>query len=283
MTWDEAAHAALVAGKPAALKSQTKVTAEQILAIGLPDLVVETLPGEAAVLVESDLPASLHLNIKTVIDHLLLSERDKREAHKQLAFVTDNMRALGVIDEHGNQVKGEIIRQLRGLDGLFVYFALMNADLQYPLARALVEFSVDHNVIHKIMTRKLDGGKREWIKNKLRERRRDEPQVTWEDVEADYEREFPRELTPVEKLHSEFVALMPHPELHGGKVAKAIWAEMEDEELGFMDFVEKHDLATEEGSLFSYLARVMKFAKMLADATGLDEFKNLNLNVRQYT
>ena len=41
------------------------------------------------------------------------------------------------------------------------------------------------------------------------------------------------------------------------------------------------DLAAEEGSLFSYLARVMKFARMLGEATGLDEFKNLDSAVRQ--
>jgi hypothetical protein len=116
---------------------------------------------------------------------------------------------------------------------------------------------------------------------RLRERRREGEDVTWEDVEAEYEKQFPRELTPVEKLHAEFVAKLPHPELHGGKIAKTIWAQMEDDDLGFMDFVENHGLETEEGSLFSYLARVMKFARMLFEATTLDEFQNLDSAVRR--
>jgi len=105
--------------------------------------------------------------------------------------------------------------------------------------------------------------------------------VAWEEVEAEYEKAFPRELTPVEKLHGEFAARVPHPELHGGKTPKAIWKEIEDNDLSFMDFVERHGLETEEGNLFSYLARVMKFARMLGEATGLDEFKNLDLAVRK--
>jgi hypothetical protein len=284
VTWDAAAQLALVDGKPAPLRSQTRITAEQILAIGLPDLAVEALPGDAAdaaAAVEPGLPAALHLNIVTVIDHLLLGDRERREAQKRLAQVTANMRALGVIDEHGQQVAGEIIRKLRGLDGLFVYFTLMKQDLDYGFARALVEYLTDHDVIHRQLTRKLDAKRREWIVTRLRERRREGENVSFEDVEAEYEKQFPRELTPVEKIHSEFVAGLPHPELHGGKIAKAIWAEMEDEGLGFMDFVDKHGLETEEGSLFSYLARVMKFARMLGEATTLTEFQTLDGSVRR--
>jgi superfamily II DNA/RNA helicase len=280
VTWDAAAHQAIVQGAPAPLRSQTKITAEQILAIGLPDLAVEKLPGEEAP-AEPGLPAALHLNIVTVIDHLLLNERERREAQKRLAQVTANMQALGVIDEHGQQVAGEVIRKLRGIDGLFVYYCLMNQDLDYGLARALVEYLIDHEVIRKIMAREGDAKRREWILTRMRERRREGEHVTWEDVEEEYEKQFPRELTPVEKLHAAFVALLPHPELHGGKVAKAIWAELEDADVSFMDFVEKHGLETEEGNFFSYLARVMKFARMLGEATGLTEFETLQSAVRR--
>jgi hypothetical protein len=286
VTWDEAAHKALVEGKPAPLRSQTKITAEQILAIGLPDLASTVLPGavdgEAAPAEgERGLPAAYHLDIVTVIDHLLLSDKERREAHKRLAQVTANMRAMGIIDEHGNQIAGDVIRKLRGVDGLFVYHALMSVDLTYELARALVEYITEHDVIARILGRKGDAKRREWIVNRLRERRREGENVAWEDVEAEYEKAFPRELTPVEALHAELVARVPHPELHGGKTAKAIWAEIEDEGLSFMDFVEKHGLETEEGNLFSYLARVMKFARMLGEATDLDEFKNLDAAVRR--
>ncbi len=283
VTWDKAAHEALVKGKPAPLRSQTKITAEQILAIGLPDLTVEKLPGaeEEPKIEETGLPAALHLNIVTVIDHLLLTEKERVLAHKRLAQVTANMQALGIIDEHGQQVAGEIIRKLRGLDGLFVYYALMNADMTYELARAFVEFVTEHEVIHRILSRKTDAKRREWCLTRLRERRREGEDVTWDDVEAEYEKLFPRELTPVEKLHAGFVAVVPHPELHGGKTAKAIWAKIEDEDLSFMDFVENNGIESEEGNLFTYLARVMKFARMLGEATGLDEFKNLDLAVRR--
>jgi hypothetical protein len=281
ITWDAAVHQALVQGAPAPLRSQTRITAEQILAIGLPDLAVEQLPGEEHAPAEAGLPAALHLNIVTVINHLLLSERERREAHKRLAQVTANMQALGVIDEHGQQVAGEVIRKLRGIDGLFVHHVLMSQDLDYGFVRALVEYLTEHDVILRVMNRKLDAKRREWVLARLRERRREGEDVTWEDVEAEYEKQFPRELTPVEKLHAEFVAKLPHPELHGGKVAKAIWAEIEDEDLGFMDFVEKHGLETEEGSLFTYLARVMKFARMLHEATTLPEFQSLDSAVRR--
>jgi len=77
------------------------------------------------------------------------------------------------------------------------------------------------------------------------------------------------------------VAGLPHPELNGGKVAKAIWAEIEDEGLSFMDFVDKHGLESEEGNLFSYLARIMKFARMLFRGHLLDRARHLESNVRR--
>src|SRR5205823_13843833 len=98
----------LVAGKPAALRSQTRITAEQILAIGLPDLAAESLgePGR-------DEPVYMNVNIRTVIDHLLLPERERRDAHRRLAELTENLRALGVLDEHGRQIAGELIGKIR--------------------------------------------------------------------------------------------------------------------------------------------------------------------------
>jgi superfamily II DNA/RNA helicase len=271
--WDRAAHERLVKGQPAPLASRTKVSADMVLAVGLPDLSVEP-PSEA-------LPPHLDLHIRSVIDNLLLPDHERREAKKTLEMVIANLRAMGVVDEHGKQIKGEMINKLRGVDGPFVYHALVQADMAYEDVRALVEYLVDHDVIWKLITRKDDDKRREWCRNRLRERRRDEPMVSWEDVEAEYEKTFPRELTKVEKIHAEFVASLPHPELHGGKKAKKVWAEMEDESLGFMDFVEKHGLAYEEGNLFSYLARVMRTARMIKDVTQIGEFETLELAIRQ--
>src|SRR5262249_8253632 len=107
------------------------------------------------------------------------------------------------------------------------------------------------------------------------------PQVSWEDVEEEYERTFPRQLTFIEEVHAEFVAGVPHPELHGGKVAKTIWATIEDAQLGFMDFVEQEGLQSEEGNLFSYLARVMKTARMLHEVTHVDHFATIETEVRR--
>jgi superfamily II DNA/RNA helicase len=281
--WDPDAHAKLVSGQPAPLASRTQITAEQILAIGLPDLAQETLPGavedEAAARSEDE-PAYLHLNISTVINHLLLPDRERRQGQRRLAQLTANMTALGVLDEHGKQVAGQMIGQIRGVDGLFVYYILGHHDLSYEEARQLCEFLLDDGTVQKILDREANEKRKEWIRNRLRERRREEPQVSWEDVEEEYEREFPRELTAVEKTHAEFVAKLPHPELHGGKHAKNVWATLEDANLGFMDFVEARGMQHEEGNLFSYLARVMRLAKMLAEVTTLGEFTLIESNIR---
>ncbi len=281
--WDADIHQQLVKGEPAALRSQTQITAEQVLAIGLPDLAEKTLLGAGDDEDDSGgerLPAYLRLDISTVVDNLLLSDKARREAQKALAHVTDNLRAIGVIDEHGRQVEGRIIGELNGMDGLFVYWALMNHQLDYEDCRELVEFLIDHNVIQRILDRKDNEKRREWIKNRLRERRRENPQVTWEDVEEEYEREFPRELSRIEQIHREFSAQVPHPELHGGKVRKTVWAQFEEQDDSFHGFVDRHRLAHEEGSLFSYLIRVMNFARALHEVTTMDQFESLEQRVR---
>ena len=284
--WDAAAHQQLVQGEPAELRSQTRITAEQILAIGLPDLAAEVLPGavpadEAGTAAES-VPPWMKLDIVTVVNNLQLSDREKREAHRRLAHVTDNLRALGVVNEHGVQVAGEIIGTLHGLDGLFIYHLLMNHQLDADDLRALCEFLVDHDVIQRLLDRKEEDKKAEWIKAKLREMRQESPQVSWEDGEAEYEKAFPRQLTRIELIHQEFSALVPHPELHGGKTAKRIWATIEEEGLGFLEVVDRHRLAHEEGNLFTYLARTMKVAKRIHEATGLEQLGDLERRIRSY-
>jgi hypothetical protein len=274
--WDPNVHQQLITGKPAPLKSQTRVTAEQILAIGLPDLLAQPPAPETG-----PVPPYLDLNVRTVIAHLLVDERARREGLKLVEMITANLQALGVLDEHGRQVAGEMIGKVRGLDGTFVWYLAKNHDPSYELCRQLVEYLVEHDVIHKVLSREKNEERRQWILLRLRERRREEPQLSWEDVEEEYERTFPRELSDVEKIHQEFVAQLPHPELHGGKVQKSAWKTMEDEDLGFLDFVEKNGLAHEEGSLFTYLARLMKTARMLFEVTSLDELHNLEKNIRQ--
>jgi superfamily II DNA/RNA helicase len=291
VTWDPEGHAKLVAGKPAPLRSQTQITAEQILAIGLPDLAREALPGSEEPAAEAAgepapppagaEPAYMNLNIRTVIDNLLLPERDKRQSQRRLAQLTANLTALGVLDEHGRQVKGELIGKLRGIDGTFVYYALTNHDLGYAECRDLCEYLLEDSSVQRTLDREQNEKRKEWIKARLRERRRDEPQTSWEDVEEEYEREFPRELTAVEKIHAEFVAKLPHPELHGGKTAKSVWSKLEEADAAFMDFVEEKGLQHEEGNLFSYLARVMRVAKMLGEATTLPEFATLEQTIRR--
>ncbi|WP_428261091.1 DEAD/DEAH box helicase [Haliangium sp.] len=389
--WDEVIHKQLVQGEPAELKSRTRITAEQVLAIGLPDLTQHSLPGaemaaqdayrtgewavadtlaaaglsrnrtpatgtkalpaaadsaaadsaavdsaaagafaqkiaialgqtdddagsdsddgastaaptpaaepspssppvpapaaepsppDPAPYPTSSLPAYMDLNIVTVVDNLLLSEGERRHAHKLLAQVTDNLRAIGVIDDRGEQIAGEMIGKVHGMDGLFVYYALMNAQLEYEGCRELIEFLVDQDIIQRKLDRKDHEKRRAWILERLRERRRENPLVSWEDVEEEYEREFPRELSLVERLHQQFASEIPHPQLHGGKSFKNIWAQIEDENLTFLDFVERHALEHEEGSLFSYLVRVMNFAKNLGEATFMEEFVNIEKRVR---
>jgi hypothetical protein len=309
VSWDVETHKQLVAGQAAALKSKTQVTAEQILAIGLPDLTSEVLPGavllaegaapaekatnrgsdeepvppviDASALPEDRLPAYERLDIRTVIDNLLLSDKEKREAHKRLAQITKNLQALGVLDEHGVQVKGEIIGKIRGMDGVFVWFALQQRELTYEELREMIEWLVDHDAIQKILDKKEYEKVREWVLVRLREKRREGIQVEWEEVEAEYWQEHPRELGPIELIHQAFTAQVPHPELHGGKSQKKIWTMMEEEQQTFLDFVEKHSLDHEEGSLFTYLARVMKAARMLHEVTGIEHFQIMETKLRE--
>ncbi len=283
VVWDPTIHDQLVRGEPAELRSHTRINAEQILAIGLPDLAAEALPGQESPAEQVERPPPwLKLDIVTVVDNLLLSDREKRDAHKRLAHVTDNLRALGVIDEHGRQVAGEIIGKLHGLDGLFIYHLLMNRQLDYLDFRELCEFMVDHEVIQRMLDRKEQDKRADWIRERLRERRKENSLVSWEDVEAEYDREFPRELTKMEIYFQEFAATVPHPELHGGKSPKTIWARIEDEGIGFFEMVDRHRLAHEEGNLFTYLARVMKVAGKLHEATGLEQLGDLERKVRSY-
>lgn len=283
VVWDPVVHQQLVDGQPAELRSHTRINAEQILAIGLPDLAAEALPGQETPPEPVERPPPwLKLDIVTVVDNLLLTERERRDAHKRLAHVTDNLRALGVIDEHGRQVAGEIIGKLQGLDGLFIYHLLMNHQLDFPDLRELCEFLVDHDIIQRMLDRKEQDKRADWIRERLREKRREGLQVTWEDVEAEYEREFPRELTKMEILHQEFSATVPHPELHGGKNPKNIWATIEDENIGFLEMVDRHRLAHEEGNLFTYLARVMKVAGKIHEATGLEQLGDIERRIRSY-
>lgn len=275
MIWDADTHQALVKGQPAPLRSHTHITADQILAIGLPDL--QQTPDEKLL----NLPPSMNLNIQTVVDHLLIDSKTKLTARKQLQFLTENLIALGVLDAGGTQISGHMIRDLRGMDGLFVYHCLREHDLPYEGLRQLVEYLVDHDTIHKRLQRQMDEKKREWIKSRLREARKENPLVGWEDVEAEYDRRFPRELSPIERIHQGFLGKVPHPELHGGKVYKTIWATMEDQQLRFMDYVEQNQLQTEEGNLFSYLTRTMKVSEVLHEGTHLDEFHAIQRNIRQ--
>ena len=338
VTWDEEAFRKIVDGEPAALQSRTRITAEQILAIGLPDLEEEALPGEAIIEEEAIRAAAAEearlrslaeatgedpehvdsseeatsadpvappppaptrarpavrapedaahrrLNIRTVIDHLLLPEGVRHEAHKRLAMITANLQALGVLDSHGRQIDGFMINKLRGVDGPFVWYFMQrlpeDPEAVPPLLTELVELLVDHDVIHNLFEKKETEKRRQWILERLRELRRDNPQVTFEDVEEEYWEKFPPEPSDAERVHQAFVAQVPHQELHGGKTQKVIWAQMEAGDLTFMDFVKEHDLAFEEGSLFTYLARVMKTARMLHEVLEEPYFSEMESKIR---
>jgi hypothetical protein len=283
--WTPESHAELVRGEPAELRSKTKISAEQVIAIGLPDLTAAKIPQSEAELrmveAERSLPPSMRLDIVTVIENLLLTERERKELLKVLTQLVDNMKALAVLDEHGKQVSGEMIRQLQGMDGLLIYYVLFNHQLEYVELRELVEYLIDHDIIQRQLDRKGEDEKREWMRAKLRELRIDNPHVTWDDVEAQWEKEHPRQLTKIEQIHAEFGAKVPHPELHGGKKPKNTWAQLEDTGLGFLEFVEKHGLEHEEGNLFSYLVRVMNFANKLGEASQLPEFTDMAERVRK--
>jgi superfamily II DNA/RNA helicase len=285
IVWTPEIHADLVKGEPAELRSKTKITAEQVLAIGLPDLTAVALPGDAAAQrmadAEASLPPSMRLDIVTVIENLLLTERERKELHKVLAQLVANLKAIGVIDEHGKQVSGEMIRELQGMDGLLIYYILFNHQLEYIELRELVEYLIDHDIIQRQLDRKGEDAKREWMRTKIREMRETNPQVSWDDVEAEWDKANPRVLTKIELIHQEFSSKIPHPELHGGKKPKSTWAQLEDSGLMFLEFVDKHGLDHEEGNLFSYLVRVMNFARKLHTASHLTEFEDMAERVQR--
>ena len=309
IVWTPEIHAELVRGEPAELRSKTKITAEQVLAIGLPDLTeTKIAPDPAGVssgqgvagppphdrslalghsvearmaAAEASLPPSMRLDIVTVIENLLLEDRERFGLQKTLAQLVDNLKAIGVIDEHGKQISGQMIRELQGMDGLFIYYVLFNHQLEYVELRQLIEYLIDHDVIQRVLDRKDDDVKREWCRAKLRELREGNPHVTWEDVEAEWDKEHPRPPTKIELIHAELSAKVPHPELHGGKRPKNVWATLEDSGIGFLEFVERHSLEHEEGNLFSYLVRVMNFARKLGQASQLSEFEDMAERVQK--
>ncbi|HEY0255041.1 MAG TPA: DEAD/DEAH box helicase [Kofleriaceae bacterium] len=281
--WTPEVHADLVKGEPAELRSKTKITAEQVLAIGLPNLEAGTVKTEAEQRMadaEASLPPSMRLDIVTVIENLLVTDRERKELLKILDQLVANMRAIGVLDEHGKQIGGQMIRELQGMDALLIYFILFNHQLEYIELRELVEYLIDHDIIQRQLDRKGEDEKREWMRTKLRELRTDNPHVTWDDVEAAWEKEHPRVLTKIELIHQEFSSKVPHPELHGGKKPKTTWAQLEDSGMGFLEFVERHGLEHEEGNLFSYLIRVMNFAHKMGEASGLSELSDMGERVR---
>jgi hypothetical protein len=285
IVWTPEVHAELVKGEPAELRSKTKITAEQVLAIGLPDLTATKLAPDSVearmATAEASLPPSMRLDIATVIENLLLDDRDRVALQKTLAQLVDNMKALGVIDETGKQISGEMIRKLQGMDGLFIFYVLFNHQLDYVELRQLIEYLIDHDAIQRLLDKKDDEVKREWCRTKLRELRDSNPHITWEDVEAEWDKAHPRPLTRVELIQSELAGKVPHPELHGGRKPKNVWATLEDSGLTFLEFVEKHGLEHEEGNLFSYLVRVMNFARKLGEASQLSEFEDMAERVQK--
>src|SRR3954468_11794879 len=224
IVWTPEVHADLVKGEPAELRSKTKITAEQVLAIGLRDLVeapaLDDLQAIRMAEAEASLPPSMRLDIVTVIENLLLTDRERKELLKVLAQLVDNLKAVGVIDEHGKQIAGQMIRELQGMDGLFIYYVLFNHQLDYVELRQLIEYLIDHDAIQRLLDRKDDDVKREWCRAKLRELRDSNPHITWEDVEAEWDKEHPRPLIKVELIQAELAAKVPHPELHGGRNPK---------------------------------------------------------------
>jgi hypothetical protein len=173
-----------------------------------------------------------------------------------------------------------MIKELQGMDGLFVYHLLRNELLDYEDYRGLIELLVDHDAIARILDRKGDEVKRTWCRTRLRELREANPQAAWEDAEAEWDRDHPYVPSRMEEALARFCALVPHPEIHGGKKQKRIWAIMDDERLGFLDFVTREGLEHEEGSLFTYLVRCMNAARKLGEASHLPQFTELGERIK---
>ena len=57
-----------------------------------------------------------------------------------------------------------MIRELQGMDGLFIYYVLFNHQLDYVELRELVEYLIDHDIIQRLLDRKGEDEKREWMR-----------------------------------------------------------------------------------------------------------------------
>jgi hypothetical protein len=61
-----------------------------------------------------------------------------------------------------------------------------------------------------------------------------------------------------------------------------VWRTIGEEDRNFLEFVDAHRMAHEEGSLFSYLSRCARVSKSLGEATNLEEFAALEDRLRHY-
>ena len=232
---------------------------------------------------EASLPPSMRLDIVTVIENLLLDRARAPGAAEVLAQLVDNLKAIGVIDEHGKQVSGQMIRELQGMDGLFIFYILFNHQLDYVELRELVEYLIDHDIIQRVLDRKGEDAKKEWMRTKLRELRVENPQSRGRTSRRLYEKEHPRELTKIE-LHPQRVRRQ-------GPASRAARRQEGEERVGaargqwrltFLEFVDKHGLEHEEGNLFSYLVRVMNFAQQaLRRPRSSSEFEDMAERVQE--
>ena len=122
MLWTPEVHAELVKGEPAELRSKTRITAEQVLAIGLPDLTAAKIPTTDAELrmAEAELACAFALagGVHALLPGVGATKLDER-------FDADGLRLRLRLPA---SMVGELDRRLRDLSRGAAVLTLHEAD-----------------------------------------------------------------------------------------------------------------------------------------------------------
>ena len=127
---------------------------------------------------------------------------------------------------------GEMIRELQGMDGLFIYYVLFNHQLDYVELRAArrVPGRSRHHPAHarpQGRGREARVDAREAARAARRATRRSRGRTS----RREYEKEHPRELTKIELIHQRVRrARCRTPSCTAARSAKNMWAQLEDGE-----------------------------------------------------
>jgi hypothetical protein len=139
-------------------------------------------------------------------------------------MLVDNMRAIGVLDEHGKQVAGNMIKTLQGMDALFIYHLLRN---QAARLRGLPRswsscWSITTPSSASSTARATTPAR--LVPDPAARAARRQPAGGVGGRRGRVGSRHPYVPSRMEEALARFLAAVPHPEIHGGKKQKRIWS-----------------------------------------------------------